>query len=225
VRHVAAGAVGMQPEGMAGKGLLVSGTDLMEVVKELQCYLMKTREGQQDWCRKHYMVVAGILDMVEEVLLDMAAAHMVQADQNKMLAVVAGDMEVAADDQVVEAVDEVAEGSPGGEGCSGVLTVGCYDMVGEVAIQSLEGTDFLGQVQEGCCLWLHESLVGMGGCCTSCMVAWEGYLASACVIHSLGAGVAWVNQVQVRQYSLSLLKSVIGKNGFGCCQLPHTQEV
>ena len=141
-----------------------------------------------------------------------------------MLAVVAGGMAVAADQQVVEAVDKMVESNPGGEGCNGVLAVGC-DLVGQVVMQSLEGIDFHGQVQEGCCLWLHESLVGMGGCCTSCMVAWEGYLASACVIHSLGAGVAWVNQVQVRQYSLSLLKSVIGKNGFGCCQLPHTQEV
>ena len=35
-RQVVAGAVGVQPEGMAGEGLLVSGTDLMEVVKELQ---------------------------------------------------------------------------------------------------------------------------------------------------------------------------------------------
>ena len=77
---MAAGAVGMQPEGMAGEGLLVSGTDLKEVVKKLQHYLMKTRGRQQDWCRKHCMVVAGLLDTVEEVLLGMAAAHVIQAD-------------------------------------------------------------------------------------------------------------------------------------------------
>jgi len=88
-------------------------------------------------------------------------------------------------------------------------------------MQSLEGTDFHGRVQEGYCLWLHESLGGMGGCCTSCMVAWEGFLASACVVHSLGAGAVQLNQVGVQPYRLSLLKSVIGKS----CQLPHTQEV
>ena len=65
---------------MAREGLLVSGTDLMEVVKVLQCYLMKTRGGQQDWCKKQYMVVAGMLGMVEEVFLGTAAAHMIQAD-------------------------------------------------------------------------------------------------------------------------------------------------
>ena len=79
-RRVAAGAVGMQPEGMAGEGLLVSGTELMEVVKVLQCYLMKTRGGQQDWCEKQYMVVAGMVNMVEEAFLGTAAAHTIQAD-------------------------------------------------------------------------------------------------------------------------------------------------
>ena len=222
---MAAGAVGMQPEDMAGEGLLMSGTDSTKVVKKLQHYSMKTRGGQQDWCRIHCMVVAGMLDMVEEALLGMAAVHMTQADQNKVLAVVAGDTAVAADDQVVEAVDRAAEGSPGGEGCSGVLAVGCCDMVAEVAMQSLEGTDCRGQVQEGCCLWLHESLGGMGGCCTSCMVAWEGFPASACVIHGLGAAAGQLNQAEVQQYSLSLLKTVTGENRFGCCQLPHTQEV
>ncbi len=63
-RHEVAGAVGMQSEGMAGEGLLVSGTGLLEVVTEFQYYLMETRGRQQDWCRKHYMVVAGLLDMV-----------------------------------------------------------------------------------------------------------------------------------------------------------------
>ncbi len=83
-----------------------------------------------------------------------------------MLAVAAGGMAVAADGQVVEAVDKAAEGNPGGEGCSGVLAVGC-DMAGEVVMQTLAGIDVHGQVQEGCCLWLHESLGEMGGCCTS----------------------------------------------------------
>lgn len=53
------------------------------------------------------------------------------------------------------------------------------------------------------------------------MVAWEGFLASACVVHSVGAGSVQLNQVGVQQYSLSLLESVIGDS----CQLPHTQEV
>ena len=170
--------MGMQPEGMAGEGLLVSGTDLTEVVKNLQHYLMKTRGGQQDWCRKHCMVVAGMLDMVEEAFLGMAAVCKMPADQNKVLAVVAGDMAVAADDQVAEAVDKAAKGSPGGESCSGVLAVGCCDTLAEVVMQSLEGIDCRGQVRGGYCLWLHESLGAMGGCCTSCMVAWEGFPAS-----------------------------------------------
>lgn len=72
-------------------------------------------------------------------------------------------------------------------------------MVGEVVTQPLEGIDFDGQVQEGCCLWLHESLGGMGGCCTSCMVAWEGFPAIACAVHSLGAGAVQLNQVEVQQ--------------------------
>ena len=207
-RHVVAGVVGVQPEGMAGEGLLVSGTDLMEIVKKLQCYLMETRGRQQDWCRKHCMVVAGNLDMVEALLLGMAAARMIQADWYKMLAVVAG----GTGEQVAEAVDKATEGNPWGEGCSGVLAVGCCDMVGEVAMQSLEGTGFHGQVQEGCCLWLHESLGEMGDCCTSCMVAWEGFLASACVVHSLGAGAVHLKQVEVQQYSLSLLEGVIGES-------------
>ena len=148
----------MQPKGMVG-GLLVSGTDLMEVVKELHYYLMETRGRQQDWCRKHCMVVAGNLDMVEAVLLGMAAARMIQVDWYKMVAVVAGGMAVAADDQVVEAVGKVAEGNnPGGEGCSGVLAVGCYDMVGEVVMQSLEVLIFMA----GC-----RRVVACG-----CMKAW-----------------------------------------------------
>lgn len=58
------------------------------------------------------MVVVGVLDMVEEVLV--AAAHMIQADQHKMLAVVAGGMAAVADRQVVEAVDKAADDNPGG---------------------------------------------------------------------------------------------------------------
>ena len=162
-----AGVGGVQPEGMAREGLLVTGTDLMEVAKHLQCYLMKTRGRQQDWCRTHCMVVAGNLDLVEAVLLGMAAAHMIQADWYKMLAVVAGGTAVAADEQVAEAVDKAAEGDSGGEGRSGVLAVDCCDMVGEVVMQSLKGTWFHGRVPGGCCLWLHESLGGRGGCCTS----------------------------------------------------------
>ena len=138
-----------------------------------------------------------------------------------MLAVVAGGMAVAADDQAVEAVDKAAEGNPGGEGCSGVLAVGCCDMVGEVVMQSLEGIGCHGQVQEGCCRWLHESLGGRGGCCTSCMVAWGGFPASAFVEHSLGAAAVQLNQVERQQYSRSLLESVIAES----CQLPRTQEV
>jgi hypothetical protein len=79
-RHAVAGVVGMQPEGMGWEGLLVSGIDLMEVAKMLHYYLMETRGRQQDWYGRHYMVVAGNLDMVVEVLLGMAAAHMIQAD-------------------------------------------------------------------------------------------------------------------------------------------------
>ena len=137
-----------------------------------------------------------------------------------MLAVVAGGMAVAADDRAVEAVDKATEGNFG-EGCSGVLAVGCCDVVGEVVMQSLEGIGCHGQVQEGCCLWLHESLGGRGGYCTSCMVAWGGFPASAFVEHSLGAAAVQLNQVERQQYSLSLLESVIGES----CQLPHTQEV
>ncbi len=94
-------------------------------------------------------------------------------------------------------------------------------MVGEVVMQSLEGIDLHGQVQEGCCLWLHGSLGGMGGCCTSCMAAWEGFLASACVVYSLGAGAVQLNQVEGQVHSLSLPQSVSGESS----QIPHTQEV